>query len=158
MNQTAGEQSIPGLRGAVLVVDEDIEYLDFVRSVVQGVGCGIWACNSYVEGIRQLGSARFVAIVVGQGGPHFEGRCVLERAAELDRHLPVIVVARILDMECYMEAMQLGAVDYIAGPDGAAEIARVVKNYAPSCKRHAATPRQSPNAPSRRFRASEQSV
>ncbi len=63
MNQTAGEQSIPGLRGAVLVVDEDIEYLDFVRSVVQGVGCGIWACNSYVEGIRQLGSARFVAIV-----------------------------------------------------------------------------------------------
>ncbi len=83
---------------------------------------------------------------------------MLQRAAELDRHLPVIVVARILDMECHMEAMQLGALDYIAGPDGAAEIARVVKNYTPSCKRNAATPRQSPNAASRRLRAFEQSV
>lgn len=98
-----------------------------------------------MEGINHLGSARFDVIVVVQGGPQFEGRCVLERAAKLDRRLPVIVVARILDMACYMEAKQLGAVAYIAGPSGAAEIARVVKNYAPRSRGRATTPGQTPN-------------
>ena len=140
MKRTVGDPSNSSLRGRALVIDQDVEYLEFVQRVVQGVGCGVQACNSYQEGIRQLSTGRFDVILVGQGSPEFEGRCVLERTTKLDRRLPVIVVARRVDIACYFEAMQLGAVDYIAGPRGGAEIAQVVKKFAPRSKVNVASP------------------
>ena len=50
---------------------------------------------------------------------------------EIDHQLPVLVVARCLDMGCYLEAMQLGAVDYLAEPVTASEIGRVLGNHPP---------------------------
>jgi len=54
---------------------------------------------------------------------------VLERANQIDRHLPVLVVARCLDMQCYLEAMQLGAVDYLAEPVSVQELGRAVETH-----------------------------
>jgi DNA-binding NtrC family response regulator len=93
------------------------------------MGYNIRTCNSYAEGIRQLESGAFEFVIVGQGSRFFEGRCVVERAIKINRQLPVVVVARQLEMECYLEAMQLGAVDYVAEPSVGAEIARVLHNH-----------------------------
>jgi DNA-binding NtrC family response regulator len=124
------KRSEPTPGGAVLLVDEDFEQLEFVREVIQGIGCTVQACHSYAEGLQQLVSGAFDMIVVGQGSRNFEGRCVLEGATEFNRRLPVVVVAQHLEMKCYLEAMQLGAVDYVAEPSASAEIARVMRNWA----------------------------
>jgi len=129
MNQSA-EKHLESNRGAtVLLVDEDLEYLEFIRRIIQGSGYSVEACNSYTEGIRQLESGAFEFIVVGQGSRFFEGRCVVERASKVNRRLPVVVVARQLEMECYLEAMQLGAVDYVAEPSVGAEITRLLHDH-----------------------------
>ena len=133
MNQSEEKQSELSPGGPVLVVDEDLEQLGWVVKVIQGMGYSVQDCNSYAEGMRQLISGAFEIIVVGQGSRNFEGRCVLEGASEFNRRLPVIVVARHLEMSCYLEAMQLGAVDYIAEPFSG-EIARVMGNWAPRRK------------------------
>jgi DNA-binding NtrC family response regulator len=78
-----------------------------------------------------LGSEVFDFVMVSQGSRNFEGRCVVERATEIDRRVPVLVVARCLDMGCYLEAMQLGAVDYLAEPVTVSEIRRVLRNHPP---------------------------
>jgi FixJ family two-component response regulator len=70
--------------------------------------------------------------MVSQGGRSFEGRCVIERAIEINRRLPVLVLARCLDMTCYLEAMQLGAADYLAEPITFAEMERVIRNHRPT--------------------------
>lgn len=132
MNPSTEKRSEPSPGGAVLLVDEDMEQLEHVRGVIQGLGCTVEACNSYAEGLHQVVSGAFDIIVVGQGSGKFEGRCVLEGAREFNRRLPVLVVARHLEMGCYLEAMQLGAVDYVAEPFVGAEIARVMRNWAPS--------------------------
>jgi len=129
MNPSAEKQHEPHPGGKVLLVDEDSEYLEHVRKITQGMGHSVHACNSYAEGIRQLESGAFEFVVVGQGSRFFEGRCVVERAIEINRQLPVVVVARQLEMECYLEAMQLGAVDYVADPAVGAEIARLMKAH-----------------------------
>jgi FixJ family two-component response regulator len=49
----------------------------------------------------------------------------------MDRRLPVVVVARALDMPCYLEAMQLGAVDYLEEPVTVSEMGRVLGNHPP---------------------------
>jgi len=95
------------------------------------MGYSIHVCNSYADGVRELESGAFAFIIVGQGSRFFEGRCVVERAIKINRRLPVVVVARQLEMECYLEAMQLGAADYVAEPSVGAEIARVLHNHLP---------------------------
>jgi DNA-binding NtrC family response regulator len=134
MNQSAEQRSEPSLGGPVLLIDEDLEQLEFVQGVIQGIGHSVQACNSYAEGMRQVVSGAFDIVVVGQGSRNFEGRCVLESAIEFNRRLPVVVVGRHLEMGCYLEAMQLGAVDYLAGPFVGGEIARVMRNWAPRRK------------------------
>jgi FixJ family two-component response regulator len=56
-------------------------------------------------------------VIVSQGTPAFEGRQLLERALRLRPEVPVLVLARVLDIRCYLEAMELGATDYLEGPE-----------------------------------------
>jgi len=49
-------------------------------------------------------------------GRNFEGRLLVERAIEIDRNLPVVVLTECLVMGYYLEAMQLGAADYVEKP------------------------------------------
>jgi DNA-binding NtrC family response regulator len=134
MNQSAEKRLEPNRGAAVLLVDEDLEYLESIRRVIQGSGHSVNACCSYTEGIRQMESGDFDLVIVGQGSSNFEGRCVLECATAFDRHLPVVVVARNIEMRCYLEAMQLGAIDYISPDLSGLEIARMVQKYALRCK------------------------
>ena len=121
-------------RGKALLVVEDPKGLHYYRGALEGWGYQVRACPSYQEGMCCLGSESFDMVVVDQGSRIFEGRCVVERALEIDPKLPVLVVARCLDMACYLEAMQLGAVDYLAEPVTFSEIGRVLKNHQPSLR------------------------
>jgi len=55
------------------------------------------------------------------------------KLVEIDRSLPVVVVARCLDMGSYVEAMQLGATDYSVEPLTAWEIHRLLPPQARRC-------------------------
>jgi len=102
--------------GNVLVVDEDTADLVYYRTVLQRAGCTVVTCNSYDEALDCLGAERFDLVVLSQGSSAFEGRHVLEKAMAMDRAGQVLVVARVLNMSCYLEAMQLGARDYLEEP------------------------------------------
>ncbi len=131
MNRSAENDKVESRRRiAVLLVEEDLGYLEFLRNVIQGTGHSVHACNSYSEGIRELESGAYDMVVVGQGSPNFEGWCVLGSATTFDRRLPVVVVARHAEMRCYLEAMQSGAVDYLAEPFVGADMSRVMQKYA----------------------------
>jgi DNA-binding NtrC family response regulator len=116
-------------RGTVFLVDEDAADLHYYSAMLQGQGYLVRPCESYAEGADRLDSEVFDLIVVCQGSPNFEGRSVLERAMELDRHSRVLIVARCLDMNCYLEAMQLGAADYLAEPFSASEMTRALETH-----------------------------
>jgi DNA-binding response OmpR family regulator len=76
-----------------------------------------------------LESETFDFIIVSQGSRKFEGRSVLKRANEIDRRLPVLVLARCADVGCYIEAIQLGALDYLEKPLPPQELLRFVKSH-----------------------------
>lgn len=123
------DRSRPVAKAKVLLVDEDCQDLEYNCSILEQQGCEVRACRSFVEGIRSLDGGTFDFIVVCQGTRGFEGRAVLERALEIDRHKPVLVLTRCHDMTCYLEAMQLGAVDYFEKPVGSMEMARVIRTH-----------------------------
>jgi DNA-binding NtrC family response regulator len=116
-------------KGKVLVVHEDRANLAYYRTVLQRAGWLVVDCPSYREAMRCLGSGGFDLVVLNQGSRAFEGRPVLERAVEVNRKRPVLVVTRSLDMGCYLDAMHLGATDYLEEPVSEMEMARVAENY-----------------------------
>ena len=111
------EGSVPsGHRAKILLVDEDKGDLTYYQLILRQVGCQVRAYRSYDEALSALTSERFDLVIVDQGGPEFEGKTILQKAIEIDRHLPVLILTRCLDMGCYLEAMQSGAVDYLEEP------------------------------------------
>lgn len=122
--------SVPLLRRAkILLVDEDARDRDHYRRMLQDSGFEVKACADFEESARVVQMGTFDCLVVSQGGPEFEGRTVLESAVACDRYRPVVILSRYHDVACYLEAMQLGAVDYLEKPLSAAEIVRAVTTY-----------------------------
>lgn len=113
----------------VLLIDEDPSDLKVHRLILEGQGMEVFTCTTYEAGIRFLETGSFDFVVVSQGSHAFEGRRVLDRAQQLDRRRPVLVVTRSINMSCYLEAMQLGAVDYLEKPVPPADLIRFVRAH-----------------------------
>ena len=116
-------------RGRVLLVDEDPRDLAHYRAILQEQGYEVWCSSGFEEAVVCVGREVFDCVFVSQGSRSFEGRTILERAMEIDRHIPVVVLTRCLDMGCYLEAMQLGAVDYLEKPLTASQMAWLVETH-----------------------------
>lgn len=123
-NASARPGSFPQRKA--LVVDECPDGLEYYSALLEAYGYQVRRCTAYGEGVRCLGKEAFNFVIVSQGSPKFEGSCVLKRAIEIDRRLPVLVVTRCLNMDSYIEAMQLGARDYLVEPLNAWEISRLL--------------------------------
>jgi len=100
-------------RFRTLLVDEDPSDVRYYYGILRAIGHDVVVCNRYADALALLGRETFDMAVVGQGSPAFEGRQVLARALEINPRMPVLVVARALDIDCYMEAMEMGAADYL---------------------------------------------
>ena len=97
----------------ILLVDDNSTDLEHYTAILRDQGYDVQACGSYAEGLRRLEDDCFAFVIVSQGGPAFEGRSLLEGARKDARDTPILVLARCADMKRYVEAMDLGAVDYL---------------------------------------------
>jgi DNA-binding NtrC family response regulator len=95
----------------VLLVFEELQDLENYGSVLCTLGCTCRLCSSVAEGIKALQTENFSLVIVSQGSPAFGGRQVLERSLQLHPRVPVLIVARALNVHCYLDAMDLGATE-----------------------------------------------
>ena len=113
----------------LLLVDEDANDLDYYAEVLRYLGYNVVPMDSYVRAAATLGRDRFDLVIVDQGSANFEGRSVLSRAMEVDRHVPVLVLTRAVDADCCIEALDAGAHEYVQKPLTAAEVREIVSDY-----------------------------
>jgi two-component system C4-dicarboxylate transport response regulator DctD len=113
----------------ILLVDEEAGDLRTLRLTLEGQGFEVFTCTSYEAAIICLEKEPFDFVVVSQGTQAFEGRRVLDHAMQLDRRRPVLVVTRCIDMHCYLEAMQMGAIDYLEKPVPPLDLLRFVRAH-----------------------------
>jgi len=113
----------------VLLVDEEASDMKVLHLILEGQGFEVFSCTDYEAALRCLETASFDFVLVSQGTHAFEGRTVLDRAMQLDRHRPVMVMTRCMDMQCYLEAMQMGAIDYMEKPIPPGDLLRFVRAH-----------------------------
>ena|SRR5271167_3010206 len=116
-------------RGTVLLIDDDVADLECHFSLLRGLGQEVVACSSHTEAVKLFARETFDLVLVSQGSSAFEGRVVLERALEVNREVPVVVLARHEDMVCYCAAMRLGARDYIRKPVSLPEMRELIERH-----------------------------
>jgi DNA-binding NtrC family response regulator len=97
----------------LLLVEEDAGDLSHYFGILRTLGYRVVVAKSYTHALALLEGEQFDLVMVGQGSPSFDGRLVVIRSLELNPHVPVVVVARSLDIDCYLEAMELGVADYV---------------------------------------------
>lgn len=117
------------VQGKVLLVDDEAQDLEYYGQILRACGYDVIQCESYSEGLGLLAHESFHCIIVSQGTPAFEGKILIEGAVESNRNLPVLVITRCHNIQCYIEAMQLGAVDYLEKPVAQNQIQWVMETH-----------------------------
>jgi DNA-binding NtrC family response regulator len=115
----------------VLVVDDDADVRGLLAAVLQSdAGATVAEAASGAEGMALLGREEFDVAVVDVQMPDHSGLDVLRwaRAAEIDTEL--IVLTANADVETAVQAMRLGAYDFIPKPCKNAELREVVARAA----------------------------
>lgn len=120
-----------GKQTSILLVIEDLRELAYYHAILQKLGCRVRACSPFAEGVRRLGCEPFDLIMVDQGSGGFEGQKVLAEAMEVDVELRVLVLTRSYNKGCYLEAMRSGALDYLEGRLGAADLLALLDTFMP---------------------------
>ena len=116
-------------RGNALLVDEDEKDLEYFAALMSHLGYAVRHYANYHEAERRLEQEPFDFVIVSQGSPAFEARRLVEIVLARNRETAVVVLTRCLEMNCYIEAMQLGAADYLEKPLAPAEFERLVTTH-----------------------------
>ncbi len=104
--------------------------LRVLRLVLEGQGFEVVCFGSVELGMEWLEKVHFDFVIVSQGTPAFEGRTLVDRATAQNRHRPTLVLTRCYDVRCYLDAMQLGAIDYLEKPIHPTDLVQIVRAHA----------------------------
>ncbi|MFZ0964056.1 MAG: response regulator [Terriglobia bacterium] len=115
------------------MVDQDGKDLGSYAGVLQRMGFEVKTFSNYKDAARCLEEESVDFVFVNQGSAEFEARGVVQCALARNRRTPVVVLTRSVDIGCYLEAMQLGAVDYVEKPLAPAEVEHLVTTHSQPC-------------------------
>ena len=110
----------------ILVVDDELSMREFLEILLQKEGHQIESAASGKEGLERIESEKFDLIICDIMMPRISGMEILKRARDLDKNAMVIMITAYASPENAVEAMKIGAYDYITKPFQVDEIKLVV--------------------------------
>jgi len=112
---------------AILVVDDQPSAAEFLRLLLTQQGHEVATAANGVEALVALESRHFDLVLSDLDMPGMDGFELLHRVRQRWPELPVVTVTAISDVAKVVEAVQLGAVDYLLKPAEAPAVLNVVR-------------------------------
>ena len=103
-------------KASVLLVDDDASLRRVIEYSLKERGYAVRTAESGEEGLLLFGSERFDAVITDITMPGMNGMEVLRKVQEASPGLPVIIITAYGTIESAVEAMKLGAFDYVTKP------------------------------------------
>lgn len=114
----------------VLVVDDELVVRDSLKEWLADEGFSAAMAASGEEALAQLGRQRFDAMLLDIKMPGMDGVEVLKKAKDLFPDLTVVMMTAYATVETAVEAMKVGALDYLMKPfDPEVLVAKIVDLY-----------------------------
>ena len=106
---------------AILVVEDEREIRRFVRTALEGEGYRVFEADTVARGLIEAGTRKPELIILDLGLPDGDGLDLI-RGVRAWSGLPIIVLSARVDERDKVEALDLGANDYLSKPFGIAEL------------------------------------
>jgi two-component system NtrC family response regulator len=101
---------------SILLIDDDASLRRVIEYSLKEHGYDVQAAESGEQGLQRFGQGRFDAVITDITMPGMNGMEVLRQVQEASPGLPVIVITAYGTIESAVEAMRLGAYDYVTKP------------------------------------------
>src|SRR6185436_12625642 len=111
----------------VLVVDDKEMMRDSVGATLQRAGFTVITAEGGAQALAAVASRRPDAVISDLKMPEMTGIDLLAKVREIDDELPVVLMTAYADVATAVEAMKLGAFDYITKPFEGDELLIAVK-------------------------------
>ena len=112
----------------VLIVDDEKSMRDLLTITLEKAGYDVTAAEGGEAAIEAIRKDSFDTIITDLRMPRVDGMQVLRAARDLSPETAVIVVTAVASTETAVEAMKLGAYDYLTKPFKLDEVDLVIKN------------------------------
>jgi DNA-binding NtrC family response regulator len=103
-------------RGRILVVDDELEIREGLEALLDMEGYQVDLAENASEGERKLEARAYDLILLDLMMPEKSGMEMLRDVRERDRHTPIFMITAYGTVEAAVEAVKLGANDYLAKP------------------------------------------
>ncbi len=102
----------------ILIVDDSITNLNFLRVILEDEGYVIWEATNGKEALKLLGTQKPDLILLDIMMPVMNGFEVCKRVKKEERlkEIPIIIISAVTESSDKVEALKLGAVDYVTKP------------------------------------------
>lgn len=114
--------------GSILVIDDERNYLLVLDAVLSEAGYDVTALHDPETAIVFLDESEVDVVVTDLKMPKLTGRDVLEYVKRNYPHIPVLLMTAFGSIESAVEAMRLGAFDYITKPFSNDELILSISN------------------------------
>ena len=131
----------------LLLIDDEPIIHDFIKIAIQEMGIRLLAATSAKEGLAAFSSEKPDVVVLDVGLPDLSGLETFRRLQQIDDRVPVIFITGAGTTATAIEAMSLGAFDYVLKPlefsslreliHRAVEVARLMRVPAIDCRSQA---------------------
>ncbi len=111
----------------VLIVDDDPEMCRLLSEILQGEGFSVRAVDESLEAARILGKEDFDILITDLNMKGLKGLDLLGEATKLTPLTPVIIITAFGTIESAIQAIKMGAYDYITKPFQIDELILTVK-------------------------------
>src|SRR5256712_10251381 len=101
---------------SVLVVDDEVLIRKSLTKVLRARGYAVEPASTGAEGLQKVTELRPQVMILAMRLPDTDGLSVLKRVRDLDPLLQVIVITAFGDVQSAVDAMKLGACDFLRKP------------------------------------------
>jgi two-component system response regulator HydG len=113
---------------SILIVDDEPEYCSLLKSLLQQEGySNIYTETNPLKVLPLLGKERVDLIIMDVYMPQMDGLVLLEKVNEAYPFVPVIMVTAVDDNEIALNAVKLGAYEYINKPPDTDRLFLIIK-------------------------------
>ncbi|EPR34405.1 two component, sigma54 specific, transcriptional regulator, Fis family [Alkalidesulfovibrio alkalitolerans DSM 16529] len=100
----------------ILIIDDEQNYLLILDALLSDKGYSVTALNDPETALEFLEESEVDVVITDMKMPKLTGRDVLERVRKHYPHIPVLIMTAFGSIEAAVEAMRIGAFDYITKP------------------------------------------